>query len=303
MTRVTLLHNPGAGSGRHSREDLLAMLRAAGIKADYVSKKDKGLASALREAEEIVLVAGGDGTVGRAAKHLIDRDVALAILPMGTANNIAKALGIRGDVQRIIRRLPSAARRRIDVGLAKGPWGKKVFIEGMGTGLFADVMADIAVRRERDPSRRTAYASALRAIRAKLAEQEPQNLQIVIDGSEVSGSYHLFEAMNIQFAGPNLHLAPGARLADGMLDIVLLAEERRREFDTYLDRRLRGRERAPRLVVRRGKKVQFAWSGRELHFDDKLWPGLQRRKKSADASVELVELKVKRRALELLVPK
>ena len=76
--------------------------RKAGLPTTYQSIKDKDFKAALGENWDLVLVAGGDGTVAKVARCLVDRDIAhripIAILPVGTANNIARSLGIEGEV-------------------------------------------------------------------------------------------------------------------------------------------------------------------------------------------------------------
>ena len=86
-------------------------------------------------------MAGGDGTVGKVARRLIGSRTPLAILPMGTANNIANTLGITGrSLEQLIKGWNTARCINFDAGVAKGPWGSRCFIEGFGTGLFAEVM-------------------------------------------------------------------------------------------------------------------------------------------------------------------
>jgi diacylglycerol kinase (ATP) len=93
----------------------------------------------------VVLVAGGDGTVAKVARCLVDRDAAhripIAILPVGTANNIARSLGIEGEVGGLLSGLSNAKTRYLDVGLARGPWGERNFLEAVGCGSIAEAIA------------------------------------------------------------------------------------------------------------------------------------------------------------------
>jgi len=93
--RVTLIYNPNAGSIQQpSEDDLIGLIRNAGHTVFRRSSDDDELDKMLADPGEVVVVAGGDGTVGKVAKNLIGKGPAIAVLPMGTANNIATTLGI-----------------------------------------------------------------------------------------------------------------------------------------------------------------------------------------------------------------
>jgi diacylglycerol kinase (ATP) len=79
--------------------------------------------------------------VGKVAKHLIGKHLPIAVQPMGTANNIAKALRLRDrPLEQLIAGWSAAPRVNFDVGVADGPWNSKYFIEGLGMGLFTETM-------------------------------------------------------------------------------------------------------------------------------------------------------------------
>ena len=134
--RVTLLHNPKAGGGDPSRDELVRALVDAGHAFTYQSTKEKGLEHALEDPGDVVLVAGGDGTVRKAAEFLIGRGIPIALLPLGTANNVSRTLGLSDSVQEVIFRLATATRVPFDAGVAKGAWGETHFLEGVGLGCF-----------------------------------------------------------------------------------------------------------------------------------------------------------------------
>jgi diacylglycerol kinase (ATP) len=136
--RVTLMHNPKAGDAEHGRKQLMAALAVAGHHATYQSTKERGFKKALKQPTDLVLAAGGDGTIAKAACRLVDSGIPLSVLPLGTANNLARALGFVASPEEIIARLDDGKKRTFDVGLAYGPWGKRYFFEGAGGGLLAD---------------------------------------------------------------------------------------------------------------------------------------------------------------------
>ena len=79
------------------------------------------------------MAAGGDGTVARAGRALAGRDMSLAILPLGTANNIASSLGISGTPAEAIAAWRHQRVVRIDVGVIQHD-GESRFLESVGAG-------------------------------------------------------------------------------------------------------------------------------------------------------------------------
>ena len=116
----------------------MAALAEAGHHATYQSTKEPGFKKALKQPADLVLAAGGDGTIGKVAFRLIDSGIPLSVLPLGTANNLARALGFVASPEEIIARLEGGKKQVFDVGLATGPWGERYFFEGVGGGLLAD---------------------------------------------------------------------------------------------------------------------------------------------------------------------
>jgi diacylglycerol kinase (ATP) len=90
--RIILIHNPKAGRDNHSKKDLMAALAKAGQHAIYQSTEND-YKKPLKKPADLVLVAGGDGTVGKVGRELIDSGIPLSVLPLGTANNLARSLG------------------------------------------------------------------------------------------------------------------------------------------------------------------------------------------------------------------
>src|SRR5712675_3352117 len=152
--RATLIHNEKAGDRRHSRGDLVELLERAGYSVAYFPAKHSDLAEALGHPAEIVVAAGGDGTVARVVAHARSDGPAIAILPLGTANNIAASLGIAGPLDAIVSTWQQARMRPYYPISASGPWGMRRLIEGVGFGAFEEAMHEIPrkfrVKRARD---------------------------------------------------------------------------------------------------------------------------------------------------------
>ena len=305
--RVTLIHNPAAGQqGGNSAKALVKLLRHAGHKPRYQSAREPGWDRVLDKRADLVVVAGGDGTVGGVTRRMVRRGVPVAILPSGTANNIARSLGLlKHSFEELVQGWRDARRRRLDVGIASGPWGERYFVEGLGAGLFAELLVRSEQNEKRKQkekkTRRPAQVvdNALRRLKQAAESVEPVEIAAQLDGVDVSGSYLLFEAVNLPYIGPSLYIAPDNRAGDGRLEVVMVPESQRGRLVRYLDHWQENRERLSLLPSRRGKHLQIEWTGFALHIDDKLRP-----KKNADADdvAGLVDVRAVGAAVEFLTP-
>lgn len=276
--KVTLIHKPDAGDDEGaSGDEILRVIRKAGHKAKYFSSKDKKWKRALKKPCDIVAVAGGDGTVGRVARRLIDSRIPIAVLPMGTANNIANTIGVTGRTfQDLIAGWNAAHCANFDAGVARGPWGVRYFIEGFGVGLFAEMMFGIEngqhthVSRSEDPEEK--ISAALTVLKEQLSSYPSKDLTIRLDGQDLSGDYYMLEAMNIRYIGPNLDLVPRARINDGLLDVVFVAKGEQSKLRQYISDRLKHKRSRVNLTVHQGRHLQVEWKSSPVHIDDKPWP-------------------------------
>src|SRR5918992_4752795 len=130
--RVALVHNVTAGDREYESDDLTGLLRGAGHDVAEFGKRKRDVARAIATHPDVLAVAGGDGTVAKAAIALRDSELPLLVLPTGTANNIARSLGAARSVPEIIGPLPSARPVRLDIGQVSGPWGGKGFVQATG---------------------------------------------------------------------------------------------------------------------------------------------------------------------------
>lgn len=293
--RITLIHNPGAGKqGDGDADRLVGLLEAAGHHVRYQSAKEKGWKRRLRSPADLVVVAGGDGTVARVTRRMAGRGIPVALLPSGTANNIARALGqLERSFEELVRGWEGARRVKVDLGTARGPWGERYFVEGLGLGLFARLLS----RSERKQPKRKTVEHGLRRLKEVAARCEAVELAATLDGEDISGRYVMLEALNLPYVGPNLFLAPDSQPGDGQFDVVLVTEAERARLLEYLDKWQDNRERLAVLPTRKGRRLQIEWTGFELHIDDKLHP-----KKGADEIAGLVEARIDGDTVELLVP-
>lgn len=258
--KALLIQHKKAGGGRTSTKSIVKSLESEGWKVRRIERDDVD-AKAIRSAgAKLIVVAGGDGTVADILSMLPDRSVPVAIVPTGTANNIARSLGFAGKAPDMIKRWDLERRTRFDIGNAWGPWGCTPFAEAVGFGAFAESL------------RLAPHVEGLRRLRAgrealieALGCAAVLSLEIEVDGTRLPADLLMVEILNIALTGPRLALAPGADPGDGRLDIAYLREGGRDALCAWLG----GRRRAGAPVERiGGREIFVRGGGVRMRIDD-----------------------------------
>jgi len=274
--KVTLIHNPDAGGDNQpTGDDILKLIRGAGYSAECQSSRETGWEKALEIPADLIAVSGGDGIVGKVAKRMIGKHTPLAVLPMGTANNVANALGVADQpLHQLVAGWNSARRMKFDVGAASGPWGSTYFIEGLGLGIFTETMARLDARKNIDIAHHNVtgrkITSVLEFMNIRLEGYPGIRLKLTLDDRDLSGEYVLLEALNIRYIGPNLCLAPAADPGDGLFDVVLVSNDQRSQLKQYLSERLEGKSDCAALTVHKGRHLHIECDCFPVHIDDDL---------------------------------
>jgi diacylglycerol kinase family enzyme len=272
--KITLIHNPGAGAGQDA-SGLVQLITEAGHQVRHRSTKEDWKAF-LKKPADLVVAAGGDGTVRRVALAAAEHGLPFAVIPIGTANNIAKTIGLLGDAGELIESWSASPRARqpFDLGEVVAPWGEGRFVEGVGGGLIADL-----IDREDEVAADATLLGhetdrALHLLGELVSEARMRRWQIQADGQDLSGDYFAVEVLNIRFVGPNLPLAPDAFPGDGLLDVVVLGKDDRKPLLDYLEKRMHlASGKLPELRCVRARQIEIvAPPSVRWHLDDKTWP-------------------------------
>jgi diacylglycerol kinase (ATP) len=126
FSQVALIQNPASGNGDEpTRLAVRNELAAAGsLWRELVVEPDRSIAiqtsELLREGVDLIVVAGGDGTVREVASTLVGKTVPLLVIPLGTFNNFARSLSLPADPIGACRLVHTGALRQVDVGTASG---------------------------------------------------------------------------------------------------------------------------------------------------------------------------------------
>jgi diacylglycerol kinase family enzyme len=298
IMRILLIHNPKAGDRKHSKKQLMASLTRCGHEPLYHSIKKRGWKKAFKKRVDLVIAAGGDGTVHKAAWQLLDSGIPLAILPLGTANNLARSLGFNGSVDELLQSLHCGESQPFDIGVARNGSQIKYFFEAAGGGLFADYFPAAKANEKKNASPNEELNAHLSLLRQLSVDYQTRHWTMSIDGKDISDRYILWGAMNIRSAGPGLHLAPKAKTDDGRLDFVAVREHERKDFIKHVDTHLAERKKRVSLTPRKFRELKIMWPSGAMHLDGEPWP--QRKEKTKNRAP--TEITVMRAALMIWKP-
>jgi diacylglycerol kinase (ATP) len=266
--RVLLLHNPEAGGGAYSRGALMQLLREHGHDPWYRSTKEPGWKRALQRSSDVVAVAGGDGTIAKVLRRLDASMPPVAILPSGSANNIASSLGIGADLGTWVGGWEAARCQRFALPRLRVGEREACFVETVGVGVFSTVIAGAAIDEPRGEAK---VAGGVKAFVDALRSAPTHRWRLEIDGEDMAVEGLMLEVLNVPRVGPRLALAPRMQPGAGEVDVVWLPEAGRRDL---VDALLAGGP-LPHWALqrRRGRSVKLWIDDEPLHVDDEIWVG------------------------------
>jgi len=280
--QATLIYNRNAGGiDQAAVEDLREAIQEAGYQPVYkATSSQEELDPILADIEGLVIAAGGDGTIRAIATRLVGKKAPLAILPMGTANNIATTLRLDGSPLEIIAGLKNPERTFFDVGRVTSPWGIDYFLEGFGFGFFADLLESY------DPNKGKSILRSVKAILEILPGYQAYHSHLKVDEQVFAGNYVLVEVLNTTAIGPWLKFAPQADPGDGVFEVVCLHEDEQEGFLSYLTGLLsEGLPDLKSVEHRQGRKLEITWTGFAIHIDGEVRPERSERPADRDPAV------------------
>lgn len=221
---VAVLVSPAAGRGRARAVGLsvIETLQSAGLSPRVLSattgaEAERQAAKAVAEGTGALVAVGGDGSVHAALQAVAGTPTPLAVVPAGTGNDLALALGIPADPLAAVRAaaedLQAGAVRSIDAGLTDGRWWATVLCCG-----FDSAVSDRA-NRLRWPRGRRRYDVA---ILAELARLRPREVELVLDGEPYTVPVTLVAVGNTCWYGGGMKVCPDADPADGRFDVTVV---------------------------------------------------------------------------------
>jgi diacylglycerol kinase family enzyme len=158
--------------------------------------------------------------------------------------------------------------------VAKGPWGKTYFIEGIGLGLIGRTMSILDSFDEHVvhtfPSAADKLHRDVSVLAALTHEMPPIKARLKFGKQKIKDDFLMLEILNISRAGPGLVLARDAKPTDGKLNVVSVVGEERQKLIEELERHVEGQAEGKTLRERAVKKLELEIDPCELRIDDKI---------------------------------
>ena len=292
MEKIKLIHNPKAGNSAYSRKELISLVESAGFEAAYVNTKNDKSWKDIDPGTRIVVIAGGDGTVRKFAASILGKkqagnEPAIGLLQLGTANNIANSLKLKGEPGELIEEFQKRETTRFDVGLINNN-EEDFFLESAGFGIFPELMQLLKKKGIKD------IEASQNFLKELTSSFKAEYYEIQVDNEKRNGNYLLVEVMNTPLIGPRLHLNSVSNPGDGKFEVVLVNESERDNLRDFFSATANKTANALRDYAIQGSEITIKTESRYFHTDDQL---LQMKK-----SKELI-IKLKRAALNFLVIK
>ena len=215
-----LINRSGGAAGRLGdglRDAVEAAFAAAGrkIALELVDGAEMPDALGRHAGAPVIAVGGGDGTLGCAAAALAHTPTALAILPLGTRNHLARQLGVPLDLAEAARVCVSGQRRRIDLGMA----GTRVFVNNASFGIYVRFV------RHRDALDGPKWLSSIPAAWHALRRARAQSFSLRLDGQPSRIKSPLLFIGNNEYSIDAGSVGERESLADGRLSLFAVAPQ------------------------------------------------------------------------------
>ncbi|HXS01912.1 MAG TPA: diacylglycerol kinase family protein [Pyrinomonadaceae bacterium] len=226
IRKATLISNPKTGryaSRRAPIPELASRLESLGLKVDLRLTSGPGDATEIanrvaRNGTSDVIVAGGDGTINEAIQGLAGTDARLGIIPRGTANVLARELGLPLDDEQALRIAAQGKTRKIYLGLAidETTNERRHFVLMAGIGLDASVVRRVQPSLKKRIGKGAFWISGL----SHLATWNPKPFTLEIEDQKYTATFAAI-GKSARYGG-DLSITPGARLDEREFEICII---------------------------------------------------------------------------------
>lgn len=259
MKRARVIYNPSSGKemGRKHLADILIALEEAGYEASAFAtqKKDDATKEAERAIEkgfDLIVAAGGDGTVYEVINGMATKEnrPALGILPFGTSNDFARAVGISKNFEEALEVLKRGVMEQVDIG----KMNERYFINIAGGGSLTELTYEVPSKLKTVFGQLAYYFKGIE----KMTQFKPYKIRANIDGEIIEENIMMFLISNTNVVGGFDKLAPFADYTDGLFDVLMLKKCNLAELGRVMTRLLNGEHvHDPKVLQFRAKKIEI----------------------------------------------
>ena len=218
---MLVIYNPSAGQGRSGRLwRVLDILQSSGVRVHLAETRHAGHATELArtaamENRGLVVAAGGDGTIAEIANGLAGSDTTLGVIPLGTANVLARELKLPLSPQAVAAALAFGRTCALWPGIASGAGPDRLFVQMLGVGLDAQVVHCLPLRLKRALGRNAYVLQTLR----EMMRYKFTPIRLRVDGKPTQAGSVIVTKGRL-YAGQYL-LAPGAQSGEPGFSVAL----------------------------------------------------------------------------------
>ncbi|MDI1255778.1 MAG: diacylglycerol kinase family lipid kinase [Flavobacterium sp.] len=221
MRYIHFIVNPvsGRGEGKITKSFLQHYFSSVDYKIEVEFSQFKKHAIALAQAAvlnkpDIIVACGGDGTIHEVASVLVNTDIPLGIIPIGSGNGLASNLKISQNIDTAIKIIQDGKSSLIDVGIA----GEKFFFSNMGMGIDAMI-----IKKYEEAGKRSLITYVKSSLSSSF-EYKPALCHIYFNGKTVKAEPFMLFISNSNEMGYKMSLTPKASLQDGLLDLMVISK-------------------------------------------------------------------------------
>ena len=252
--------NPVAGAGRTRRlwPRIMGLFKGNGLRFEYSFTEAPGhaieLASdAARNGYDMVVSVGGDGTINEVVNGLYAsgniKNNTLGIISTGTGSDYIRTVGVPRRYEEACKRLLEPKRRTVDLGVVEysknGKTHERLFVNFAGFGFDAEI-----VRRTTQQFKALGSLPAyLLGLLATLINYRNKDISLKVDGEPIEKRVCTVIMSNGKYGGGGMYAAPGADLADGLLDALIIGDMSKPDLLASLPRIYRGTHLTHRKVM------------------------------------------------------
>ena len=257
--RAKLIYNAIAGRSDESPQqlaDILTEMQNSNILTEVYmvnpnSQVEPVVRNAIRGGINLIVVAGGDGTIDSVTGAMIGSSATLGIIPTGTRNNLAFNLGIPDTIPGAVALLRGGRRLKIDVGSMRSGHARRWFLEDATLGLLSDIYPFADSVQHGD-------LTQIGNLLSTVVSSTPSRLRMTLDGHKrIDMNAYMVLIANMPYIGPRFQISPDVSWNDNHLDVFVFSDMSKLDLISYAVQSTGGAVEDARIKHYRIKRVNI----------------------------------------------